>query len=47
MVHPVFNGLSVAGAVLQTALLFIHKGAEEEEAHCINSNANGTYDIFF
>jgi hypothetical protein len=23
------------------------QGAEEGEAHCINSNANGTYDIFF
>ena len=24
----------------------LQQGAEEGEAHCINSNANGTYDIF-
>ena len=25
----------------------LKKGTEEGEAHCINNNANGTYDIFF
>ena len=33
--------------VCPTNAIVIDKGAEEGEAHCINSNVNGTLKIFF